>query len=125
MDMYITNSTFADQDLNYVQLQGGSDVYQNLGGAMDSGYTIALYKRKFRTGDNNRDKNVSAGSNNFCFILGSAWAYTNFTYSDRICLTLNIATSYYSNFRVSSSSGTDQTVINYVQPPNTVVVIKW
>lgn len=123
--MHITNNSFADQDINYVQLQGGNDVFQSLGGALDATYTIALYKRKFRTGDNNRDKNISSGANNFCFILGNAWAYTNFTYADRICLNLNLATSYYSNFRVSSSSGTDQSVINYVQPPNTVVVVKW
>lgn len=102
--MYITNNSFADQDLTYVELQGGSDVYQSLGGALEGSYTVALYKRKFRTGDNNRDRNVSNGENNFCFILGNAWAYTNFSYADRICLRLNLATSYYSNFRVSTSS---------------------
>lgn len=62
---------------------------------------VALYKRKFRTGDNNRDKNITAGSNQFCFLLGSSWAYSNYIYNERICLNLTINTSYYSNFRVA------------------------
>jgi hypothetical protein len=123
MDMYITNSSYATEDLNYVINQGGTDVFESLGGAITGGYTVALYKRKFRTGDNNRDLNVTGGVNTFCFILGKTWAYTNFTYDDRICLSLTVNTSYYSNFRVSGST-TDET-IDYVEPPNSVVVIKW
>lgn len=101
LDMYITNATYADLDLNYVVGQGGNDIYENLGGVLDEAYTVALYKRKFRTGDNNRDKNITAGPNQFCFLLGHTWAYVNFTYADRTCLNLSINTSYYSNFRVA------------------------
>lgn len=123
MDMYIKNSSYATEDLNYAIDQGGTDVFENLGGAISGGYMVALYKRKFRTGDNNRDLNITAGANNFCFILGRTWAFTNFTYDDRICLSLTVNTSYYSNFRVSESSADEP--INYVKPPNSVVVIKW
>lgn len=123
MDMYIKNGTYATEDLNYVDLQGGTDVFENLGGAVSGEYTVALYKRKFRTGDNNRDINITAGANLYCFFLGRTWAFTTFTYDDRICMNLTLTTSYYSSFRVSQS--TADTTIDYVTPPNTVVVIKW
>lgn len=111
MDMYITNSSYALQDINYVDNQGGTDVFQDLGGATDGGYMVALFKRKFNTGDNNRDINLTAGANVYCFYLGSSWAYTNFTYDNRICLPLTLQTSYYSNFRVASSSSSGSTPI--------------
>lgn len=66
---------------------------------------VGLYKRKFLTGDNNRDIDISAGENTFCFLLGDAFAFTDFTFEERICLNLNLATSYYSNFRVSEEEG--------------------
>lgn len=123
MDMYISNSSYAAEDLNYVDNQGGTDVFENLGGAISGGYMVALYKRKFKTGDNNRDINITAGDNFYCFILGRTWTFSTFIYEDRVCMNLTLTTSYYSNFRVSS--GVVDNTINYVTPPNTVVVIKW
>lgn len=35
MDMYIANSSYANEDLNYTLNQGGNDVIENLGGASD------------------------------------------------------------------------------------------
>lgn len=121
-DMYATNSTYAVDDYDYPLNQGGDDITENMGGVDEAGYMIALYKRKFETGDNNRDRNITAGANEFCFILGDDFAYTTFTQSERVCLTLNLATSYYSNFRVSEEADTG--LIEYVDPPNTVIVIK-
>ncbi len=111
MDMYIMNNSYALKDIDYVVNQGGTDVFQNLGGASDGEYMVSLFKRKFKTGDNNRDINITSGSNVYCFYLGSSWAYTNFTYDNRICLPLSLKTSYYSNFRVSSSTSTETTPI--------------
>lgn len=80
MDMYMVNSTFANQDVNFTVNQGSTDTFLNLGGASTSLYMVGLFKRKFVTGDINRDINVAAGSNTFCFFLGSSWAYSGNTY---------------------------------------------
>ena len=76
--MYATDSSNALDDYDYVLNQGGGDVFENLGGVDESAYMISLLKRKFQTGDNNRDRNISAGANTFCFILGDAFAFTSF-----------------------------------------------
>lgn len=124
LDMYLTNSTNAALDLDYPVRQGGTDVTKDLGGANPTEYMVSLFKRKLSTGDNNRDVNITAGDNTFCFFLGRTWAYTSFLYDERVCLPLTISTSYYSNFRVSSS--TEQSSVDFVAPPNTVIVIvKW
>lgn len=125
MDMFIVNGTYVKKDIDFVQNQGGTDVFQNLGGASDTEYMVALYKRKFKTGDNNRDINVTNGNNVYCVYLGTSWNYINFTYDNRICLPLVVNTSYYKNFRISDNTNNQSNPINYVQPPNTVKVVTW
>ena len=120
--MYATDSSNAMDDYDYVLNQGGNDVFENLGGVDESAYMIALLKRKFQTGDNNRDRNITAGANTFCFILGDNFVYTSFVQAERVCLQFNLTTSYYSNFRVSAEI--DSGIIEYVEPENTVVVVK-
>lgn len=42
-------------------------------GAFDSAaYFVASYKRKFATGDINRDTVITSGNNTFCFIYGNS-----------------------------------------------------
>jgi len=122
-DMFITDSTNANTDGSYAISQGASDVYLNYGAYNRNGYLVSLFKRKFKTGDLNRDTNISSGDNTFCFILGNNIAFTTFVQTQRICLDLKLKTSYYSNFRVQ---GTDNStgVINFTKPPNNVVVLK-
>jgi hypothetical protein len=86
LDMYATDSSNAGEDLDYAENQGGSDVFENLGGVDESRYMIALLKRKFQTGDNNRDRNLTSGANTFCFILGDDFAFTSFVQAERVCL---------------------------------------
>ena len=90
MDMYATNDSYAVDDYDYPLNQGGDDITENLGGVDESQYLIALYKRKFETGDNNRDRNLTSGTNTFCFILGDDFAYTSFTQSERVCLSFDL-----------------------------------
>jgi hypothetical protein len=122
-DMFLTDSTHAKIDDSYVINQGSTDVYLNYGAYDPSAYFVCLYKRKFQTGDVNRDIDVSSGNNTFCFILGNNIAYSSFSPSQRICLNLTLTTSYYSNFRIQNTTNSTG-VINYTTPANNVVVIK-
>lgn len=121
--MFITNSTYAARDGSYIVNQGANDVYLNYGAFDPTAYLVCLFKRKFQTGDINRDTDVVSGNNTFCFILGNNIAYSSFTQTQRVCLNLSLTTSYYSNFRVQNSSNSTG-VINYTTPQNNVVVIK-
>lgn len=62
---------------------------------------VAQYKRKFSTGDVNRDNVITAGNNTFCFILGDNLAFTTFVQIERVCLNFNLTTSYLSYFRIN------------------------
>ena len=74
--MYITNSTYAADDYDYVNFQGGDDVTENLGGVNSTKYMVALYKRKLSTGDINRHNEIASAENKFCFLLGDQWLFT-------------------------------------------------
>lgn len=61
--MFIESPTFADLDSNYVDLQGADDVTKNLGGVNSDSYMVSLFKRKFSTGDTNRDSILASDAN--------------------------------------------------------------
>ena len=54
-DSYITDSSLAKDDYDYVTLQGGNDIIRLSGALQSSSYLVSSYKRKFSTGDLNRD----------------------------------------------------------------------
>lgn len=54
-DYFIKNSTSAKNDYDYVDYQGGNDIIRLSGALQSSSYLVASYKRKFSTGDVNRD----------------------------------------------------------------------
>ncbi len=91
-------------------------------GAYDeTGYLVASFKRKFSTGDVNRDTILDSGESRYCFIYGNSLAYNNFVQPERQCLDFTLKSNYLSNFRVASKNAQSElTVIEYKKPNNTV-----
>ena len=57
-DYFAVNSSFADLDENYKVSQGSQDLMTVLTAYDSSAYFVGSFKRKFLTGDVNRDQNV-------------------------------------------------------------------
>jgi hypothetical protein len=78
-DMYAVSASSAKADGLYPVKQGSDDVVKVYGAFDSSSYLIASYKRKFSTGDKNRDEIISNSSaNTFCFYYGNSLAYSSF-----------------------------------------------
>jgi len=54
-DFFIVNGSFANRDLGFVDLQGSNDVYTVMTSYDANNYYVGSFKRKFSTGDVNRD----------------------------------------------------------------------
>jgi hypothetical protein len=103
-DNFITNSSFANFDSSYVINQGGDDITTIMTAYDPNLYVVASYKRKFSTGDINRDIVVNSGDNIFCLYYGNSLAFTTaFSYSDYTCLGFHLTTQYSTNFRETTS----------------------
>ena len=77
-DMYAETSTSAQEDKSYTVKQGGNDVVKVYGAYNETGYLVASFKRKFSTGDVNRDTIIENGESRYCFIYGNALAFDRF-----------------------------------------------
>ena len=121
-DYYATSPTSAARDSTYSVNQGSQDVVTVLTAYDSSAYFVGSFKRKFSTGDTNRDFIVNSNDNQYCFIYGNALAFSTFAQNEQICFNFTLTTEYSSNFRQSSSTSVNTQP--YVAPSNTVVVIK-
>jgi hypothetical protein len=119
-DYYVVSATSAASDYSYVVNQGNNDCETVLTAYDSSAYFVGSYKRKFYTGDTNRDVVLNNGPNTYCFIYGDALAFTTFKQEEKVCFDFDLVTEYTSNFRESSSTSVN--VQTYVTPPNTVLV---
>ena len=78
-DYYAVNSTSAARDISYVVNQGSQDLVTVLTAYNPASYFVGSFKRKFSTGDVNRDTDVqSSYENTYCFIYGDAQAFSTF-----------------------------------------------
>ena len=98
-DFYVTNASYALDDRNYVTGQGSNDVTSVLTAYDSSNYLVGTFKRKYSTGDVNRDMVVSSGASTYCVIYGNSLAYSTFTQSDKFCFNFTLTTEYTSFFR--------------------------
>ncbi len=69
-DLYSTGYTAPLNDTQYVANPGANDIIKVMGGFDASNYIVASFCRKYATGDLNRDTEISAGNNTFCFVAG-------------------------------------------------------
>lgn len=120
-DFFIVNSTFADYDSLFVTGQGSEDLSKVLSAYDSSSYVVGSYKRKFSTGDNNRDIILSDGNNTFCVFYGNDLVFSTFSSAQQYCFNFNLGTVYSSFFRQTSSTSVN--VQNYVAPANKVLVV--
>ena len=86
--------------------QGGIDIVKVYGAYDPIGYFAASYKRKWSTGDVNRDSILQGGVSRYCFIWGNDLAFGQFLQSERTCIEFTLKTNYISSFRVASKNGT-------------------
>ena len=121
-DYYATSATSAAKDNTYTINQGSQDVVTVLTAYDSSAYFVGSFKRKFSTGDTNRDFVVVSNANKYCFIYGNALAFSSFVQNEKICFDFTLTTEYASNFRQSSSTSINTQP--YVAPQNNVVVVK-
>ena len=92
-DYYSVNTSFADKDNNFVLAQGSQDLVTVLTAYDASSYYVGTFKRKFETGDVNRDQIVTEGANTYCFIYGNALAFTtSFTQNQVVCFNFTLTT---------------------------------
>jgi hypothetical protein len=84
-------------------------------------YMVGSFKRKYFTGDGNRDIILSEGQNTFCVIYGNALAFTTFAQLDRFCFDFKLQTQYSSSFRQTSS--TSVPLQTYVPPQSNVAIV--
>jgi hypothetical protein len=78
-DYYATSATSAARDISYVTNQGSQDILTVMTAYDASAYFVGSFKRKYSTGDVNRDVIVTSGDNTYCFIYGNALAFSTFT----------------------------------------------
>ncbi len=64
-----------------------------------SSYMVGSYKRKYETGDTNRDDILVNGASTYCVIYGNSLAFSSYGYSDRFCFNFTLSTQYSSYFR--------------------------
>jgi hypothetical protein len=121
-DYYATSATSAARDSTYAVNQGSQDVVTVLTAYDSSAYFVGSFKRKFSTGDTNRDFVVVSDANEYCFIYGNALAFSSFVQNEKVCFNFTLTTQYSSNFRQSSSTAVNTQP--YVAPSNNVVVVK-
>lgn len=119
-DYYAVSATSAASDFSYVINQGNNDCETVLTAYDSSAYLVGSYKRKFFTGDTNRDIVLTNGPSTYCFIYGDGLVFTTFRQEEKVCFDFDLVTEYTSNFRESSSTSVN--VQTYVAPPNTVTV---
>ena len=86
-----------------------------------SNYMVGSFKRKYSTGDGNRDTILSEGPNTFCVIYGNALAFGSFAQLDKYCFNFKLQTQYSSNFRQTSS--TSVPLQTYVPPKTDVAIV--
>ena len=120
-DFYVVNSSYAQDDRNYVTGQGSTDVISVLTAYDSSNYLVGSFKRKYSTGDSNRDVVLSSGAATYCVIYGTSLAFSTFTQSDKYCFPFTLATEYTSFFRETSSTSVN--LQTYVAPSSTVTVV--
>ena len=77
-DMWAETYRVAKGDKEYTVKQGGNDVVKVYGAYDETGYLVASFKRKFSTGDVNRDTILDSGESRYCFIYGNSLAYNGF-----------------------------------------------
>ncbi len=77
-DMYAETSQNAKLDQAYVIKQGGNDVVKVYGSYDPTSYLVASFKRKWSTGDINRDMILTGGQSRYCFIYGNSLTYAGF-----------------------------------------------
>lgn len=115
------SETSANSDLLYSVGQGSNDVVTVLTAYDSSSYFVGSLKRKYSTGDLNRDIILSSGENTYCVIYGNSAAFTTFTQVDKFCFNFSLTTQYSSIFRQTSS--TSVPVQSYVPPSSHVSVV--
>lgn len=119
-DYYAVNSTFAAKDDAFAIQQGSQDVVLVLSAYDASQYYVGSMKRKYATGDTNRDQIVSSNDNTYCFIYGNALAFSTFVQSETQCFNFTLTTQYTSNFRETSSTSVN---VQTYQPPSSNVKV--
>lgn len=123
-DYYATSASSAARDITYTVNQGSQDLVTVLTAYNSASYFVGSFKRKYSTGDVNRDVVVTSNDNQYCFIYGDAPAFNTFVQNEMQCFNFTLTTEYASNFR--QTSNTAVTTQPYVAPNNNVVVIqKW
>ena len=122
-DYFSVDASSAARDSTYASNQGSQDVVTVLTAYNPASYLVGSFKRKFSTGDVNRDTDIVSNENNYCFIYGDGLAFSAFAQIETQCFNFSLTTEYSSNFR-TASSGSVQTQ-TYVAPTNTVIVVKW
>lgn len=120
-DFYVVNASYALDDRNYVTGQGSNDVLSVLTAYDSSNYLVGSYKRKYSTGDSNRDVVLSSGASRYCVIYGTSLAFSTFTQSDKFCFDFTLTTEYTSYFRETSSTSVN--LQTYVAPSSSVTVV--
>lgn len=120
-DFYSVSSTSAASDLSYSTNQGSNDVYTVMTAYDASSYMVGSFKRKFSTGDLNRDIILSNGASTYCVTYGNNLAFLTFVQADAFCFNFTLQTQYSSYFRQTSS--TSVTVQTYTAPQNQVTVV--
>lgn len=120
-DFYVVNSSYALDDRNYVISQGSSDVLSVLTAYDSSNYFVGSFKRKYSTGDANRDVILSSGASTYCVIYGTSLAFSTFSQSDKFCFNFSLTTEYTSFFRETSSTSVN--LQTYVAPQSSVTVV--
>lgn len=91
-DFYSVNNSYAAKDDTFVVQQGSQDVVEVLKAYDPTSYFVASFKRKYSTGDVNRDQNVASGPNTYCFIFGDALAFSSFQQTENQCFSFSLST---------------------------------
>jgi hypothetical protein len=120
-DYYAVSSSSAAKDNTYVVQQGSQDVVSVLTAYDATSYFVGSFKRKYSTGDTNRDQIITSNENTYCFIFGNSLAFSSFVQVETQCFPFTLTTEYSSNFR--ETSATSVNVQTYEQPPSNVKVI--
>lgn len=87
---------------------------------------IGSFCRKYATGDINRDADLSAGNNTFCFVSGESLALNRSTsyHTSLACINFTLAPTTTATFRDPVKNNSNS-VINYTTPTNNVQVVIW
>jgi hypothetical protein len=91
-DYYALSATSATADLSYVTNQGSNDIFTVLTAYDAASYMVGSFKRKFSTGDVNRDIILSNGPSTYCVIYGNNLVFTTFAQADQFCFNFTLQT---------------------------------